>query len=122
MTNLYQKSLGKKGEKLAAGYLQSQGLQIIQYNFHKRYSEIDIIAKEADTLVFIEVKTRIGTKFGTAEESITPWKKHQLIKSAYYYKLLHKNLPDAIRIDVVAVELDSDEKLLNIAWYKNITL
>lgn len=122
MRNLYQKSLGKKGEKLAAEYLKCHGLQIIQYNFRKGNSEIDIVAREADTLVFIEVKTRIGTKFGTAEESITPWKKHQLIKSAYYYKLLHNGLPDALRIDVVAVALDLNENPTSISWYKNITL
>lgn len=122
MRNLYQKNLGKKGEDLAAKFLQSKGLFIIERNFRKRYSEIDIVARDGETLVFVEVKTRIGEKFGTPVEAVTPWKLRGLIKNAYYYKLLHKNLPDALRIDVIAIALDTNENLSKIDWYKNITL
>ncbi|MBI4991057.1 YraN family protein [Candidatus Gottesmanbacteria bacterium] len=114
-------STGKIGENAACQYLQSHGFKIIERNFRKGYSEIDIVAIEGKTLVFVEVKTRIGTKFGLPEESITPWKLKSLIKSAQYYKLLHPNLPHSLRIDVITILLSSPGKLEKIGYYKNIT-
>lgn len=122
MNNLYRQKLGKKGEEIAAKYLLSHGLTIVEKNFHKRYSEIDIVGLDGTTLVFVEVKTRIGTKFGRPEESVTSWKLRSLVKSAYYYKLLHPKLPESLRIDVVAVSFESENEIDSINWYKNITL
>lgn len=121
MQNLRNKNLGKEGEEIAAKYLQSKGFVILEHNFHKRYSEIDIVARDKMTLVFVEVKTRIGNKFGSPEEAITPWKLHNLIKSAQYYKLLHQNLPDDMRIDVVTIVLSSINEVEKISHYKNVT-
>lgn len=121
MKSLRNKNLGRLGEELASNYLRQKGYKIIETNFKKRYSELDIVALDGQTLVFVEVKTRIGTKFGTPEEAITPWKLKTLIKSCQYYKFIHKNLPEAMRIDVVSVLLSSYEEIEKITLYKNIT-
>lgn len=114
--------IGELGEKIASEYLQSQGYKILERNFRKRYGDIDIIAVENGTLVFIEVKTRVGNRYGLPEESITPWKIQNLIKSSYFYKLKHPRLPDSLRIDVVSVLLDESEVTKDIKLIKNITL
>ena len=102
--------LGKFGEDLATRYLQKQGYSIIERNFKARYGELDIIAVVKDILVFVEVKTRIGSAFGKPEEAVTPWKLKEVIKTAEYYVLLHPELSKSIRIDVIGIELDTDYK------------
>ena len=116
-----KQSLGKKGEELAAFYLKSQGYQIIEKNFKKRYGEIDLIALEKDTLVFIEVKTRWSKKFGPPEEAVTPRKLKSIIKTAQYYKMLYPELPEAMRIDVVAVDFTVQGREKRIRLIKNVT-
>lgn len=113
--------LGALGENAAANFIVSLGYRIINRNFQKRYGEIDIVALDAKTLVFVEVRTRKGDKFGLPEETITPWKLRTLIKSANYYKLLHPNSPDMMRIDLVAISLSSADEVVRIKLYKNIT-
>lgn len=121
MQNLRNKKLGKTGEEIAAKYLQSKGFTIVERNFHKGYSEIDIVARDKTALVFVEVKTRIGYKFGTPEEAITPWKLHSLTRSVQYYKLLHPNPSETMRIDVVAIVLSSTDMVEKLSHYKNVT-
>lgn len=115
------KETGKKGEDLAVDYLQHHGYKIIERNFQKRYGEIDIVAQEGDTLVFVEVKTRRGSKFGSAVESVSPWKLKTLVRSCYFYKSLHSELPEALRVDLVAVDLIPDGGVEKIELVKNIT-
>lgn len=117
-----KQSIGFLGESKAALYLASQRYKILERNFKKRYGELDIVAIDGKTLVFVEVKTRKSGKFGSPEEAITPWKLRSLIKSAQYYKLLHPNLPDAMRIDMVSVHLLPNNQVERIMLYKNITL
>lgn len=113
--------IGKKGELLAAKYLEKQGYRILVLNFKERYGEIDIIAIDRDTLVFIEVKTRKSSEFGSPLEAITPWKLRSVIKTAQFYKLTHKNLPDLMRIDGVGIKLDGDGEVEDIELVKNIS-
>lgn len=113
--------LGKFGEDAAVGYLKKLGYKIIERNFKARYTELDIIALEKDTLVFIEVKTRVGIKFGLPQEAINPYKRLALTRSAYYYRLLHPELPESLRIDVVSILLSPDEHVQKIELFKNIT-
>ncbi|MCJ7740020.1 YraN family protein [Candidatus Microgenomates bacterium] len=113
--------LGKYGEEAASKYLKSQGYKILERNFRKSYSEIDLVALDGKTLVIIEVKTRIGDKYGLPEEAITPRKLRSLTKAAYYYQMLHPKLPESLRIDVVSVNLGEDFQVLDIRLYKNIT-
>jgi len=114
-------SLGKLGEKLAANYLTSQGYQLIEMNFRKRWGEIDIVVLDKDTLVFVEVKTRMESDRITPEESITPKKVVSLKNTAVFYKNAHPKLPELLRIDFVGIVLDQNLKPTRINHLKNIT-
>ncbi len=92
------------GEDAAANFLKKKGYLILERNFRKGYGEVDIIGIKDNTLVFIEVKTRSSSYFGTPLEAITPRKLRILIRGANYYKyVLHPELPDDMRIDAVGV-------------------
>src|SRR3989338_8163948 len=107
------------GEKLAAEYLEKQGYKIIERNFRTGWGEIDIIALDDKTLVFVEVKTKTSNKFGTPFEAMTPFKIKALERTAMFYKKLHPELPEALRIDAVGVVLSKD-KNAKIDLIKNI--
>src|SRR5437868_218552 len=96
---------GIKGEDLAASFLRKKGYTIIDRNFHARGGEIDIIALESNTLVFIEVKARSTSQFGSPLEAITKWKLNSIIRTAQFYKVTHPQLPNSMRIDAVAINL-----------------
>lgn len=113
-------SLGKIGEELAAKYLQKHGYKIIERNFKKRYGEIDIVAQEGETLVFVEVKTRYSFDFVSPQNSVTPWKLKTLKRSALYYKMLHPELPENLRVDFVGVVMESGGQAKEIKLIKNI--
>ncbi|MFC1826454.1 YraN family protein [Thermodesulfobacteriota bacterium] len=101
---LKKKELGAKGEEIAVRYLKSRGYRIIERNYRIRLGEIDIIAEQGNDLVFIEVKTRSGTHFGSPFDSITIQKQKQLSKVALEYinKQGCNNRP--ARFDVVGIE------------------
>jgi len=101
----YNKNLGDWGEKIAVLELQKIGFSILETNvFCSKFGEIDIIAKEEDTLVFIEVKTRASTKSGEAIEAMTPAKQKKIIRSVLMY-LKRVNKEDAdFRIDVATLD------------------
>jgi putative endonuclease len=103
-----KKKTGDIGEALAAEYLRKQGYKIHETKYRRREGEIDIVAQDKDCLVFVEVRTRTGSDFGSPEESITAAKKEKLTSMALYYLLTHSELPSLWRIDVVAVELDKN--------------
>lgn len=113
--------LGKYGERLATSYLKKRGYKILEQNFKARYSEVDIVGIDQDVLVFVEVKTRFSKSYGPPEEAITPWKLRALTRSAQYYKLLHPELPEALRIDIVAIELNPDRTVKRLNLIKNAT-
>ena len=97
---------GKIGEDLAVLFLKKHGYKILE---RIRGGEIDIIAVDDDTLVYVEVKTRTSQIFGSPEEAVTPRKIKFLIRAAKFYRANRKNLglPNLERIDVVAIELSS---------------
>lgn len=98
---------GSAGEKLAAAFLRKQGYKILETNFRSVFGEIDIIALDEGTLVYIEVKTRSSNQFGLPEEAVGYRKLQHLLKTAAYYRLLRKNLPEGERVDVVAIETNT---------------
>ncbi len=99
------RSVGKIYEELAANYLKTQGYKVIAKNYQIRGGEIDIVAKEGNDLVFVEVKARYNDSFGQAIESITPWKIQALLKTARFYvqKINWGDKP--YRFDLVAIDL-----------------
>jgi putative endonuclease len=119
---MHNQLLGKFGEDKACEYVRKLGYKIIERNFKARYSELDIIALDGDTLVFVEVKTRIGDEHGLPQEAITRHKIYALTRSIEYYTLLHPELPESLRIDVVSVFLQPDEQVQKIELFKNITI
>src|SRR5579875_1770256 len=112
---------GNRGEEIAVSFLEKKGFRIIGRNFRMRGGEIDIIAIDGDTLVFIEVKTRLSNEFGSPFEAITPWKMSALVRTAQFYKLKHQGLPDAMRIDAVGVKLfDKEGKEFEVEHLENV--
>jgi putative endonuclease len=100
-----RKELGKKGEEMALRFLKKNGYRIYARNYVCKMGEVDIIAKEKDTLVFIEVKTRTSTVFGPPQLAVNSAKQMQLSKVALYF-LKEKGLEDVkARFDVVAILL-----------------
>ncbi len=100
-----RKATGALGEKLAAQYLRQQGYEIVANNWRCATGEVDIIARDGGTLVFVEVRTRHGARHGSPEESITPRKQKKLIELAYEYLAAMASPAADWRIDVVAVVL-----------------
>lgn len=113
--------LGNKGEDLAVSYLQKHGYRIIERNFKARYGELDIICTKNNILVFVEVKTRIGHAYGKPEESVTPWKLREVVKTAQYYAMIHDELPQALRIDVIGIELDGNGVVVSFNHIQSVT-
>ena len=114
-----RQEVGKLGEKLAQKFLKKKGYHIRETNFHCPRGEIDIIARQGDYLVFVEVRTKSNLDFGTPEESITQAKKEKLIASSLAYINTHQNLPSLWRIDVVAIEVNDRGKIKRIALIEN---
>lgn len=97
-----RRSTGRAGERIAAEYLAHRGLRIVDANWRTRFGELDLVAWDRDTLVFVEVRSRSGTQLGTAGESIGPDKQRRLRMMAEQY--LQRHAPTAhARIDVVTV-------------------
>ena len=94
--------LGQKGEGLAAKFLEQNGYRIISRNYKTSLGEIDIIAKDKDTLVFIEVKTRESLQYGQPFESVTRFKRRKIANVATLYLKKLKELPRC-RFDIVSI-------------------
>ena len=107
------------GERLAAEELSRRGYTIIERNFRCRHGEIDLIAEEANDLIFIEVKTRRGNAYGLPEEAVTLRKQQKLVQVALYYLDLHACADRSWRIDVVAVQLSSSGRLEEIRIHQH---
>lgn len=105
-----RRDIGILGERLARDFLQKIGYQVIESNYRCPHGEIDIIARDGDCLVFVEVRTRTSAEFGHPEESITRTKKERLRQVALHYQQEHNDLPPSWRIDVVCIELDRSKK------------
>lgn len=109
-----QRNVGKIAEIQALDYLIKQGLVLIQQNFTSRFGEIDLIMKDQDTIVFVEVRQRTSTTI--AIESINYFKQQKLLKAAKYY-LLRKGNDISCRFDAVAIS-----NIGEIKWLKNIII
>lgn len=101
-----KQTLGNWGEDIAAHYLSGLGFKIIDRHWTARAAEIDIVAKDGDEYVFVEVKTRTSRKFGIPEASVSGHKAHHLTRSVQLYLAKHRMLDKPYRIDVIAIEKD----------------
>ena len=97
-----QQEIGDKGEQTAANYLISKGFKIAERNYRAKRAEIDIICKEENVLVFVEVKTRTSTKFGNPEEFVNVAKFAKIVEGAEAY-MIENNWEGEIRFDIISI-------------------
>ena len=100
-----RQSFGKSGEDLACQELQRRGYAILARSYRSRFGEIDIIAKDNETIVFIEVKARAGDDFGGGAAAVTPWKQRRISQMAVDYLSRNKLHDKPCRFDVVTVDV-----------------
>lgn len=112
-----RKDFGKWGEEVAVRFLIEKGFTILMRNFRAERGEIDIIAREGDWIVFVEVKTGRSAAFGPPEERITPSKQRQLYKIASHFIQQNPGLEANYRFDAIIV--DGSEEQHQIRHYPN---
>lgn len=100
-----RQQFGKKSESLAVRYLKKNGYKILERNYRNKLGEIDIIAKEGETLVFVEVKARKTHVFGNPKWAVTSKKQRKISMVALYYLKASKQAHVKARFDVVALSL-----------------
>jgi putative endonuclease len=114
MTNLTRQQFGKKSESLAADCLIKNGYRILTQNYRTRQGEIDIIAQEGDTIVFVEVKARRSNRFGSPKEAVTLQKQKKISASALDYLKAANQSNAKARFDVVAICSDKSSSRVEI--------
>jgi putative endonuclease len=106
---------GKAAEAKALSYLQSRGLRLLQRNYRARGGEIDLIMQQEGTLVFVEVRYRKSSRFGSAAESVSAAKQHKLLNTASRF-LQQQGLDAPCRFDVVGI---SGSNQTEIEWIRD---
>ena len=105
-----RKELGERGEEVACLYLKRKGIKVIERNWKCRSGEADIIARDGEDLVFVEVKSRASDANGLPEDAVTLKKRQRYERIALEYLFTH-NLPSArVRFDVIALVLNNEGK------------
>lgn len=99
-----RKKLGKWGEEKAKEFLAKKGYKPIAQNWRNRYGEIDLIMKDKETIVFVEVRTKSSNLFGRGDESITNKKQQQLIKMAKSFLSANNYGDYSIRFDLISID------------------
>jgi putative endonuclease len=106
--------LGKTGEDLACTELERRGYEIVARRWRRRYGEIDIIARDGSTLVFIEVKARDSRAFGDGAEAVTFWKRRTIVQLAREYAASYRWTGKPCRFDVVTIHLDQGRPVVEL--------
>ncbi|VAW80576.1 UPF0102 protein YraN [hydrothermal vent metagenome] len=112
-----RKQIGDRAESLASDFLQQRGLTLVARNFYCRRGEIDLIMRDCDALVFVEVRYRRQTNYGRAAETVARSKQVRIIHCAQYYMHCHHAWNDAARFDVVSIEGEPDDPAID--WLKD---
>jgi putative endonuclease len=95
---------GTLAENSAAAFLEAQGFQVIARNFLRRFGELDVVAREGDLLLIVEVRTRADDQFGGAAASVTPAKQRRIVRTSALFLQLHPELRRCrVRFDVIVV-------------------
>ena len=110
---------GHETESFACDFLKRQGLKFIERNFRCRYGEIDLIMRDSDTLVFVEVRYRNNNNFGGAVSSITAAKQKRLQTTAEIYLQKTSNSTAHVRFDVIALADSNTPEQFEVEWIKN---
>ena len=113
--------LGRWGERYAAAFLEQRGMAVLDQNWRCRAGEIDLIMKEGETVVFVEVKTRRGTRLGAPENAMHEARVAQLFRVIEHYLHAHEIDEDSDwRLDMVGVELTGKGKLVRCEHYRGL--
>ena len=110
-------ALGKTGEDLACEELERRGYAIIARRYRRRGGELDIIARDGQTMVFVEVKAREGRAFGEACEAVTANKRRTITRLALDYLMRHRLTECSCRFDVVSIHFESGTPVIEV--YRN---
>jgi putative endonuclease len=106
VTQTTRQVLGTAGEQLARRHLEQRGYRFVAANWRRPYGELDLIMRDGDVLVFVEVKTRSSERLITAEESLTPAQARRLLRGAQYFLAEREELANLFwRIDLIAITL-----------------
>jgi putative endonuclease len=100
-----RQTLGILGEEIACTELRRRGYEIIERRYRTRYGEIDIVARDQDVTVFVEVKARVGNDFGGGAAAVTGWKQRRIAKMAVDFLARHRLHDRPCRFDVVTVDV-----------------
>lgn len=103
-----RRARGESGEELACRHLQSAGFTILHRNYRCRSGEVDVVAREGEATVFVEVKTRERASHGRGFEAVTMGKRLRIIRAARLYAAAHDLSEGAIRFDVVSIDSAGD--------------
>lgn len=109
-----RQQFGKESESLAVRHLRKNGYKILEQNYRNKLGEIDIIAKEKGTLVFVEVKARKSDLFGNPKWAVTPKKQRKISMVALYYLKATKQTRVKARFDVISISLTADNSRIEI--------
>lgn len=104
------KMLGASGEELACGFLADKGYTVLHRNFRCRTGEIDIVARDGDTIVFVEVKTRTSDKYGAPYEAVGRTKQNRIVRTALLYMQNNQLFDHMCRFDILEIIFDEDLK------------
>lgn len=116
-----RRELGAYGEKLAADFLKRRNCQILATNFRSGKNEIDIIIETDREIAFIEVKTRSSSFYGLPEYAVDSNKLRSIIDCAYDW-MSTNDYRGPWRIDIVSVEIERENSVARIKWFKNLSL
>jgi len=111
------RAIGNSGERNAVSFLQRQGFAILDRNYIFDHGEVDVVARDGDVLVFVEVKLRRNSRFGSPEEAVTPAKQDLIRRTAEGYVQEKKLNNVSCRFDVVAINVERGVK--RFVHYKN---
>ena len=111
--------VGKLGEELARKHLQKKGYKVLEQNYRTRYSEIDLVVRQKDVLVIVEVRTKVGEQFGTPEDTLNNKKLQKVKRNAASY-VAHTKWNKLYRVDAVCIVLAEDYSLQRFNHYINV--
>lgn len=115
-----RRGLGTAGENHARRYLEARGMRYVESNWHCRAGELDLVMRDGDELVFVEVKTRHGEEMGRAEEGVSVAQTRRLLRAAEIYVAQHPAVHEVIwRIDLVAITLDRSGAVRRVSHIPN---
>jgi putative endonuclease len=115
-------AIGRLGEAIAEQALLTKGYKVIDRNWRGPEGELDLVVRDEGYLVFVEVKARRSTKFGTPEESVLPHKQRRIANTALTYLLETAQQDKPWRIDIMAIVLSPSDKVIRLTHYVGIEI